>query len=69
VTEEQIPIYELDAKEDISYQQYPIKVLEMTKLRETRRSRCARCNGVTISTKRLLGKEKKVKSRVSKFLF
>jgi hypothetical protein len=30
VPEEQIPMEDLDAKEDISYQEYPIKILEMT---------------------------------------
>jgi hypothetical protein len=29
VPEEQIPMEDLDAKEDISYQEYPIKILEM----------------------------------------
>jgi hypothetical protein len=28
VSEEQIPIEDLDVKEDLSYQEYPIKVLE-----------------------------------------
>jgi hypothetical protein len=28
VPEEQIPMEELDAKEDLSYQEYPIKILE-----------------------------------------
>jgi hypothetical protein len=28
VTEEQIPMEDLDAKEDLSYQEYPIKILE-----------------------------------------
>jgi hypothetical protein len=28
VPEEQIPIEDLDAKEDLSYQEYPIKILE-----------------------------------------
>jgi hypothetical protein len=30
VPEEQIPMEDLDAKEDLSYQEYPIKVLEMS---------------------------------------
>jgi hypothetical protein len=30
VPEEQIPMEDLDAKEDLSYQGYPIKVLEMS---------------------------------------
>jgi hypothetical protein len=28
VPEEQIPIEDLDAKEDLSYQEYPVKILE-----------------------------------------
>jgi hypothetical protein len=28
VPEEQIPMEDLDAKEDLSYQEYPIKILE-----------------------------------------
>jgi hypothetical protein len=28
VPEEQIPILDLDAKEDISYQEYPVRILE-----------------------------------------
>jgi hypothetical protein len=30
VPEEQIPMEDLDAKEDLSYQEYPIKILEMS---------------------------------------
>jgi hypothetical protein len=30
VPEEQIPMEDLDAKEDLSYQEYPIKMLEMS---------------------------------------
>jgi hypothetical protein len=28
VPEEQLPLVDLDAKEDLSYQEYPIKILE-----------------------------------------
>jgi hypothetical protein len=31
VPKEQIPMEDLDAKEDLSYQEYPIKILEMSK--------------------------------------
>jgi hypothetical protein len=48
--EEQIPMEDLDAKEDLSY---------LSELRRTRGSRCVRCNGVTIPRKKLHGKEKK----------
>jgi hypothetical protein len=30
VPEEQIPFEDLDAKEDLSYQEYPVKILEMS---------------------------------------
>jgi hypothetical protein len=30
VSEKQIPMQDLDAKEDLSYQEYPIKILEMS---------------------------------------
>jgi hypothetical protein len=60
VPEEQLPIEDLGAKEDISYQEYPIKTLETSKrFTQKRRSGCARCNGVTTPWKKLLGKEKK----------
>jgi hypothetical protein len=56
----QLPIEDLDDKEDLSCQEYPVKILETSKrVMQTRRSRCARCNGVTTPRKRLLGKEKK----------
>jgi hypothetical protein len=58
VLEEQILMKDLDAKENLSYKEYPIKILE-TSERVTSESRCARCNGVTILKKKLLGKEKK----------
>jgi hypothetical protein len=42
VPEEQIPIKELDAKEDLSYQEYPVKILE-TAERVTRNKRIRMC--------------------------
>jgi hypothetical protein len=30
VAEEQLPMEDLDAKEDLSYQEYPIKILEIS---------------------------------------
>jgi hypothetical protein len=59
VSEEQVHMEDLDAKEDLSYQESLVKILEMSELRGTRRLRCARCNGVTIPRKKLHGKEKK----------
>jgi hypothetical protein len=32
VPEEQIPMEDLDAKEDLSYQEYPIKILETSEI-------------------------------------
>jgi hypothetical protein len=56
VPEEQIPMKDMDAKEYLSYQEYLVKILETSeRVTETRGSRCARCNGVTILRK-LLGK-------------
>jgi hypothetical protein len=60
VPEEQIPMEDLNAKEDLSYQEYPLRILETSReLRRIRRSRCARCNGVTTPRMRLPGKEKR----------
>jgi hypothetical protein len=60
VPEEQIPIEDLSASEDLSYQEYPVKIWKHPReLPETRESRCARCNGVTIPRKRLRERLKK----------
>jgi hypothetical protein len=40
--EERIPMEDLDAKEDLSYQEYPIKILE-TSERVTRNKRIKMC--------------------------
>jgi hypothetical protein len=42
VTEEQIPMEDLDAKEDLSYHEYPIKILETSK-RVTRHKKIKMC--------------------------
>jgi hypothetical protein len=60
VPEEQIPMEDLDAKEDLSYQEYPSRFWRhLRELCGTRVSRCARCNRTIIPRKKLLGKEKK----------
>jgi hypothetical protein len=60
VPEEQLPMEDLDAKEDFSYQEYPIRFWKhLRELLKTRKLRCARCNGVIIPRKKLLGKGKK----------
>jgi hypothetical protein len=61
VTEEQIPKDDLDAKEDISYQEYPVKVMEMSE-RVTRNKKIKMCNvqwSHHIEEEALHGKEKK----------
>jgi hypothetical protein len=68
VPEEQIPMEDLDVMEDLSYQEYPVKILETSELRATRRLRCARCNGVTIPRKKLLSKrEEELKAEFPTF--
>jgi hypothetical protein len=42
VPEERIPMVDLDSKEDLSYQEYPIKILE-TSERVTRNKRIKMC--------------------------
>jgi hypothetical protein len=42
VPEEQIPMEELDAKEDLSYQEYPVNILETTE-RVMRNKRIRMC--------------------------
>jgi hypothetical protein len=42
VSEEQLPMEDLDAKEDLSYQEYPVKILE-TSERVTRNKRIKMC--------------------------
>jgi hypothetical protein len=60
VPEEQLPMQDLDAKKDPSYQEYRVKILEhLSELLKTIRLKCARCNGVTIPRKKPAGKGKK----------
>jgi hypothetical protein len=42
VPEEQLPMEDMDAKEDLSYQEYPVKILEMSE-RVTRNKRIKMC--------------------------
>jgi hypothetical protein len=61
VPEEQIPMEDLSASEDLSYQEYPVKILETSeRVTRNKRIKMSRCNGVTILKKKLLGKEKKI---------
>jgi hypothetical protein len=60
VPKEQIPMEDLDANEDLSYQEYPIKILETSeRVTQNKRIKMSRSNGVIISRKKLLGREKK----------
>jgi hypothetical protein len=60
VPKEQIPMEDLDANEDLSYQEYPIKILETSeRVTRNKRIKMSRSNGVIISRKKLLGREKK----------
>jgi hypothetical protein len=43
VPEEQLPMEDLDAKDDLSYQEYPIKILKTSK-RVTRNKKIKMCN-------------------------
>jgi hypothetical protein len=60
VLEEQIPIEDFDAKEDLSYQEYPINIL-VTSERVTQNKRIKMCKvqWSHILKKKILGKEKK----------
>jgi hypothetical protein len=42
VAKEQIPMEDMDAKKDLSYQEYPVKILEMSE-RVTRNKRIKMC--------------------------
>jgi hypothetical protein len=58
VPEEQLSMEDMDAKEDLSYQEYPIKILETSEgVTRNKKIRMCKCNGVTIP--KLQGKEKK----------
>jgi hypothetical protein len=71
VPEEQIPLEHLNAREDLSYQEYPIKILETSK-RITRNKRSKMCkvqwSHYTQKTS-YLGKRRRVEGRVSMFRY
>jgi hypothetical protein len=59
VPEEQIPMEDLDAKEDLSYQEYPLRILETSeRVTRNKKIKMCRCNGVTTPRMRLPRKEK-----------
>jgi hypothetical protein len=60
VPEEQIPMENLDAKEDVSYQEYPIKILETSKIVTwNKKIKMCKVQWSHHTEKKLLGKEKK----------
>jgi hypothetical protein len=49
VSEERIPLEELTIGEDLTYQEYPVKLwILQKKLHGVTATRCVKCNGVTI---------------------
>jgi hypothetical protein len=70
VSEEQLPMEDLDDKEDLSYQEDPVKILEMSE--RFTRSKKIKMSMVQWSHHRgrgYIGKRRRVEGRVSKFLF
>jgi hypothetical protein len=60
VSEEQLPMEDLDAKDDLFIKSILSRFWKhLRELLETRRLRCPRCNGAIIPRKKLLGKQKK----------
>jgi hypothetical protein len=71
VPEEQIPMKDLDAKEDLSYQEYPIKILEMSE-RVTRNKRVKMCKvqwSHHTEEKATWEREEELKTEFSSFFF
>jgi hypothetical protein len=71
VPEEQILMEDLHAKENLSYQEYPIKILEMSG-RVTRNKRNQKCKvqwSHHTEEEANLGERRRVEGRISKFLF
>jgi hypothetical protein len=69
VPKEQIPMEDLDAKEDLSYQEYPIKILDVQESYAEQEDQDV--HGAMESPhqgKSYLGKRRRVEGRVSKFL-
>jgi hypothetical protein len=66
VPEEQIPLEELIVKEDLTYEEYSIKILETVE--RVTRSRvikmCARFSGISIQKPRQHGKEKRIEENL-----
>jgi hypothetical protein len=59
VPKEQMPLEELSIGEDLTYQEYPVKIwILQKKSPEITATRCVKCNGATILKKKPLGKKK-----------
>jgi hypothetical protein len=59
VSEEQMPLEELIVGEDLTYQEYPVKILDtLEKSPGITATRCVKCNGATILKKKPPGKKK-----------
>jgi hypothetical protein len=59
VPEEQVPMEDLDAKEDLSYHEYPIKILE-TSERVTRNKKINMCKVQWSHRRSYLGKRRRI---------
>jgi DNA-directed RNA polymerase subunit RPC12/RpoP len=54
-----VPLEELIDGEDLTYQEYPVKILDTSeKLPGITATRCVKCSGVIILKKKPLGKKK-----------
>ena len=58
VLEEQLPMEELSVQGDLTYMEYPVKILD-TLTRDRRNKVTKMCNGVTMVKMKQHGKEKK----------
>jgi hypothetical protein len=60
VLEEQLPMEELSVQGNLTYTEYPVKILDaLTRVTRNTVIRCAKCNGVTMEKMKQRGKEKK----------
>ena len=61
VPKEQIPLEELIVKEDLTYEEFLVRILETAeRVTRSRVIRCVRFSGIGIQKMRLLGKEKRI---------
>jgi hypothetical protein len=57
---EQLPMEDLSVQDDLTYAEYPIKILDtLTRVTRNKVIKCAKYNGVTTEKMKLLGREKK----------